>query len=208
MPSRIPPSLALLLGLGRLLSAHAQTPVLAGKDPAPRPFQTAYLRAGIGACYDVNKYYRCGRYSLEYAPMLSRKVGLATRVVGVRGAPSSGLETQVPHQNYQAGYFEQEVLYYPLGLGRRVRFAVGAGGFAGYYKKNGFEYIQATAGRVDGYKLASWQGGHAGWLGSLNLEVGLGASQRWLAGLKVTTQSGASGISRTDSYNLTWGRRF
>lgn len=175
--------------------------------PVTRPFQVAYLRVGLGTSYDINKYYRCARLSAEYAPMLNRRLGLSGRLVGVLGKPSDSFEKQVPNQNYKAAYVEQEVLFYPFGANKKVRFALGAGGFAGYYKKNGTSYISAVSGEVVDYGLATQQGVHAGYIGSLSLETALGQEQRWLVGVKSSIQNGIGGVSTLSTHGLTLGRR-
>ena len=172
----------------------------------------AYLRLGLGTTFDAQKYYRCARVWVEYAPMLTRRVGLAGRLAGVAGKPSASALygswiDQVPNQNYQAGYAEGEVLFYPFGNDKRVRFALGAGGFAGYYKKNDLDFVNVVDNRVVDYRLASQQGIHAGYLGSLNLEVALGSEQHWLVGLKATLQKGVGGVTDVPSESLTLGRR-
>ncbi|MBF9143498.1 hypothetical protein [Hymenobacter properus] len=88
-------------------------------------------------------------------------------------------------------------------------FAVGAGGFGGYYKHNGFSFFgnYPDAPYVR-YSLASREGMHAGLLGSLNLEVGLGATQRWRVGGKVMKETGLGGVTSFTSHNLTLARRF
>lgn len=178
-----------------------------------RPFQVAYLRLGVGTTFDAFKAYRCTRLALEYAPMLTRKVGLAGRLVGVAGKPSDSGPYgpwiyQLPNQNYKSGHAEAEVLFYPFGNAKRVRFAVGAGGFAGYYKLNGFGFANLLDGRVIDYQLSSHQGFYGGYLGSLNLDVALGPQQRWLVGLRVAQQKGAGGITDLPSETLTLARRF
>jgi hypothetical protein len=187
------------------INAQAQT--AAAEIPATRPFQVAYLRVGLGTSYDIDKYYRCARFSVEYAPMLNRRLGLSGRLVGVLGKPSSSFEKQVPKQNYKAAYVEQEVLFYPFGAEKKVRFALGAGGFAGYYKKNTTSYISGVSGKVVDYGLATQQGVHAGYIGSLSLETALGQEQRWAVGVKSTIQNGIGGVSTLKTHSLTVGRR-
>ncbi|GAB2785087.1 hypothetical protein GCM10027175_24630 [Hymenobacter latericoloratus] len=172
------------------------------------PARPAYLRLGLGSAYDIDGYYRSARLTLEYAPTLNRHLGLASRVVGVLGKPSgSSLEAQLPNQKYKAAYLEQEIIYYPLGTDKRVLFGVGAGGFAGYYRKNGFTYLQATDGRVTDYQLNSRQGLHAGYLLTASLEVALGQQKRWLLGAKSTLRNGIEGNTTTSTHSLTLGRR-
>ncbi|WP_022826334.1 hypothetical protein [Hymenobacter norwichensis] len=144
---------------------------------------------------------------MEYAPLLSRRLGLAGRLVGVIGKPTSDFEKQLPQQNYKAAYVEQEVLFYPFGSEKRVRFALGAGGFAGYYKRNSFDYVSGVSGQVTDYKLASQDGVHAGYLGSLSVEAGLGSQQRWQVGVKSTIQNGIEGVSTLRTHSLTLARR-
>ncbi|MFD1468016.1 hypothetical protein ACFQ48_07245 [Hymenobacter caeli] len=209
---------ALLAALGHAPGAQAQveraTPQEAiAPTPAPaRPFQVAYLRLGLGTTFDAAKFYRCTRLAVEYAPMLTRQVGLAGRLVGVAGKPAAtGLYgpwvDQLPNQNYRASHAEGEVLFYPFGNAKRVRFAVGAGGFAGYYKKNDFDFVNVVEGRVVDYRLASYQGFYGGYLGSINLDVALGQQQRWLVGLKIAQQKGTGGVTDVPSETLTLARR-
>lgn len=186
---------------------NAQAQMAADKVPATRPFQVAYLRVGFGTSYDIDKYYRCARLSAEYAPMLNRRLGLSGRLVGVLGKPSDSFEKQVPNQNYKAAYVEQEVLFYPFGADKKVRLALGAGGFAGYYKKNGTSYISAVSGKVVDYGLTTQQGVHAGYIGSLSLETTLGQEQSWAVGVKSTIQNGIGGVSTLKTHSLTVGRR-
>lgn len=124
------------------------------------------------------------------------------------GAPTQGLESQVPHQNYRAGYAEAEGRWYPWGNQRRLTLALGAGGFAGYYRHNGYDYFQGVDDRLVEYRLASEQGFHAGVLGSVNAEVGLGAAQRWRAGLQALKETGRGGVTSFTTYSLTLTRRF
>ena len=190
-------------------AAFAQAvPAPTASPAASRPFQTAYLRIGVGATHDITGYYRSARLSAEYAPMLTRRLGLAGRLVGVLGKPTGeGLNAQAPNQNYRAAYVEEEALFYPLGIGHRVNFGVGAGGFAGYYWLNTFDFLQGTSGQLTDYKLASRQGVHAGYLFSLNLDVALDADKRWLVGLKSTLQNGIGGQTNFATHNLTFARR-
>lgn len=146
---------------------------------AARPFQVAYLRFGLGTTFDANKSYRCTRLAMEYAPMLTRHLGMAGRLVGVAGTPMDGGALgpwiyQLPNQNYKSGHAEGEVLFYPFGNTKRVRFALGAGGFAGYYKDNGFSFVNLLDGHIIDCRLLSHQGSYGGYLASLNLDVALG----------------------------------
>jgi hypothetical protein len=168
----------------------------------------AYVRLSLGMVYDINMYYRCARLSAEYAPMLTRHLGLASRLVGVGGHPS-GLENKVPNQNYKAAYVEQEVTFYPVGGAgdTRVRFGVGAGGFAGYYQKNTFDFFNAVGGEIKDYALTERHGFHGGYLYSANLEVALNADRRWLVGARAARQSGIGGITTQPAYTLTLARR-
>ena len=184
--------------------AQATTPAPAAV-PAPR--KPSYLRLGLGTTYDFAGYYRCTRVSAEWAPMLTRRLGLASRLVGVAGKPDDSYERQAPHQNYKAAHVEQEAIFYPFGADKRIVFGVGGGGFVGYYKKNSFDYLQFTDGKLVDYRLASWEGTHAGYLLSLNLEVALGAERRWRVGLKSTLQNGINGNTTSPSSNLTLARR-
>jgi hypothetical protein len=206
------PILALLGALGQATSAHAQAeyarPQVATRfAPPPEPFRMAYLRVGVGSTSDALNSYRCTRLAVEYAPMLTTHLGLASRLVGVGGKPSNWLETQAPNQNYKAAYLEQEALFYPLGNNRRVQFAVGAGGFAGYYRKNSVSWMEAVEGQLTNYQLASYQGVHAGYLGSLNLGVALGQQQHWQLGFKSTIQNGTAGTATLFTNSFTIGRR-
>ncbi|AIZ64002.1 hypothetical protein PK28_10440 [Hymenobacter sp. DG25B] len=184
-------------------AAQAQT-APAGEAPTGKP---AFLRLGLGTTYDIEGYYRSARVSVEYAPMLTRKIGLASRVVGIGGKPTSGMETQLPNQNYKAGYLEQEVVFYPFGNSQRLNLGIGAGGFAGFYRLNGFNNFTAESGKVTDYTLERKQGFHGGYLLSLNLDVALGQEQRWRVGTKATLQNGALGNRHSSTYSLTLARR-
>ncbi|MBW3128378.1 hypothetical protein [Hymenobacter profundi] len=177
--------------------------MLAQTAPATKP---SYLRLGVGTAYDMSGYYRCTRLSLEYAPTLSRHFGAAGRVVGVFGKPDNKLERQLPNQDYKAGFVEAEGIYYPFGTDKRVLFGIGAGGFAGYYQKDSYSYLQATSGQVNAYELYSYRGPYAGGLLSLNLDAAVGARQLYRVGAKATVQNGING-GRTSTYNLTLARR-
>jgi hypothetical protein len=207
-----------LVALSHAPGAQAQaehaTPLEATPTaPAPaRPFQVAYLRFGLGTTFDAYKTYRCTRLAVEYAPMLTPHLGLAGRLVGVAGTPSDGGPYgpwihQLPNQNYKSGHAEAEVLLYPFGSAKRVRFALGAGGFAGYYKLNGFSSASLLDGNVVAYRLLSEQKVYGGYLGSLNLDVALGPQQRWLVGLRVAQQKGTGGVTDVPSETLTLARR-
>ena len=168
----------LMVVLSQATEAQAQVERAAPPaEPAPKgPFQTAYLRLNVGTTFDALKYYRCARVAVEYAPMLTRHVGLAGRLAGVAGTPSASnlygtWIDQMPNQNYKAGYAEAEALYYPFGNQKRVRFAVGAGGFVGYrlnswtklkYFENGNTYKDKDYGN---YGLNDWQYGLQGVIG-------------------------------------------
>ena len=113
----------------------------------------------------------------------------------------------MPNQNYRAGFVEAEGLLYPFGNMRRVRFALGLGGYAGYYKLNAISSANVVAQQVVVYELATEQGGAVGYLGSLNVEVALGKQRRWLVGLKVTRQQGLGGITNRPGQSLTIARQ-
>ena len=211
--------LTLLLVAGHLPRAAAQeavpcAPVRAANASAPvRPFQVAYLRASLGVTSTLGWEYRCPRLAVEYAPMLTRHLGLAGRLVGVAGHPTASTPLygswieQVPNQNYRAGFVEAEGLLYPFGNMRRVRFALGLGGYAGYYKLNAISSANVVAQQVVVYELATEQGGAVGYLGSLNVEVALGKQRRWLMGLKATRQKGIGGITNLPGQSLTIARQ-
>ena len=207
--------LTLLLVAGHLPKAAAQeaaprAPARAANASAPvRPFQVAYLRASLGVTSTLGWEYRCPRLAVEYAPMLTRHPGLAGRPVGVAGHPTASTPLygswveQVPNQNYRAGFVEAEGLLYPFGNMRRVRFALGLGGYAGYYKLNAISSANVVAQQVVVYELATEQGGAVGYLGSLNVEVALGKQRRWLVGLKATRQKGLGGLTNLPGQSLT-----
>lgn len=209
-------SLTLLLAAGCATSACAQDRVL----PTPsvvtdqaRPFQVAYLRASVGVSPTLGWEYRCPRVALEYAPMLTRHLGLAGRLAGVAGQPTASTPLygawikDVPNQNYRAGFVEAEGLLYPFGNTRRVRFALGAGGFAGYYKLNTISSATVVDNKIVAYELATRQGACAGYLASLNVEVALGKQRVWLLGLKATRQKGLGGITNLPGQSLTLARQ-
>ena len=209
-------SLALLLAVGPLANADAQD--IAPREPVraastspsfPRPFQVAYLRASLGVTSTLGWEYRCPRLAVEYAPMLTRHIGLAGRLVGVAGHPTAATPLygpwieKIPNQNYRAGFLEAEGLVYPFGNTRRVRFALGAGGYAGYYQLNAISSANVVGQQVVAYELATQQGGAVGYLGSLNVEVALGKQRVWLVGLKATRQKGLAGITNLPGQSLT-----
>ena len=211
--------LTLLLVAGHLPKAAAQeaAPNASGRaanaSVPVRPFQVAYLRASLGVTSTLGWEYRCPRLAVEYAPMLTRHLGLAGRLVGVAGHPTASTPLygnwieQVPNQNYRAGFVEAEGLFYPFGNTRRVRFAIGLGGYAGYYKLNAISSANVVAQQVVAYELTTEQGGAVGYLGSLNVEVALGKQRRWLVGLKVTRQKGLGGITNLPGQSLTIARQ-
>lgn len=186
------------------LTGAAQVAPVPAAAPAPRP---AFLRVGLGPAYDIDNYYRCARLTAEYVPMLTRHLGLASRVAAVVGRPpGNSLEAQLPRQNYRAVYLEQEAVFYPLGTDKRVLLGLGGGGFVGYYRKNTFDFLQGNSGQVTDFRLTSRGGIHAGYLFSLSVEVGLGQQQRWLLGAKSTFRNGIGG-NTTATHSLTIGRR-
>lgn len=211
--------LTLLLIAGHLPKVAAQeaapsAPGRAANASAPvRPFQVVYLRASLGVTSTLGWEYRCPRLAVEYAPMLKRHLGLAGRLVGVAGHPTASTPLygswieQVPNQNYRAGFVEAEGLLYPFGNTQRVRFALGLGGYAGYYKLNAISSANVVAQQVVAYELATEQGGAVGYIGSLNVEVALGKQRRWLVGLKATRQKGLGGITNLPGQSLTIARQ-
>jgi hypothetical protein len=209
-------SLTLLLAVGSATSAHAQDRVLPAPSVASahvRPFQVAYLRASIGLNPTISWEYRCPRIAVEYAPMLTRHLGLVGRLAGSAGQPSASTGLygswikDIPNQNYRAGFFEAEGLVYPFGNTHRVRFALGAGGFAGYDKLNTISSANVVDNKVVAYELGTRQGVSAGYLGSLNVEVALGKQRVWLLGLKATRQKGLGGITNLPGQSLTIARQ-
>ena len=188
-----------------VLTWAAQKPSAA----APVPGRVSYFRLGVGRTEGAGVYYDCARLSLEYVTLAGRHWGAGGRLVGIAGAPWEGTQSQIPNQNYKAGYAEAEGFWYPFGNNQRVTVAVGAGGFAGYYRNNSYSsignYPDAPYLR---YILASHEGMHAGLLGSLNLEVGLGTTQRWRVGGKVMKETGLGGVTTFTSHSLTLARRF
>ncbi|MDO7853136.1 hypothetical protein [Hymenobacter convexus] len=210
-----------LVALALPVAGHAQTTTAAPASaalaettalPAPAadaPSHPAFLRMGVGRTEAAGPTYHCLRVAVEYTRLLCRHWGASGRLVGIGGQPQEGMASQLPNQNYRAGYAEAEALWYPFGNARRVLFAVGAGGFAGYYQHNGYSFVgnYAEAPYLR-YSLATWQGAHAGLLGSLNLEVGLGTTQRWRVGGKVMKETGLGGVTAFTSHSLTLARRF
>jgi hypothetical protein len=206
----------LLLAAGHAPGAAAQATALQSPTDTPRParpFEVAYLRASVGVTSTLGWEYRCPRLALEYAPMLTRHIGLAGRLVGVAGSPNKNTPLygswieQIPNQNYRAGFFEAEGLVYPFGNTRRVRFALGIGGYGGYYKLNAISMANIVSNQVVAYELATQQGGTVGYLGSLNVEVALGKQRVWLLGLKATRQKGLHGITNLPGQSLTLARQ-
>ena len=100
--------LTLLFAVGGATSACAQDRVLATPSVAAdhvRPFQVAYLRASVGLNPTIGWEYRCPRVAVEYAPMLTRHLGLAGRLAGSAGQPSASTGLygswikDIPNQN-------------------------------------------------------------------------------------------------------------
>jgi len=210
----LPISLALLVGCWTPTQAQTSADTTAtprARRPAKRP---RYLRLSLGTIPDTYWTYSCLKVGLEYAPMLTRHVGVAGRLVGISGHPTSSDPAygpwinQVPNQNCRAGYAEVEALFYPIGVSHRVRFAVGLGGFAGYYRNNAYTSAIIVAGHAQWYELATYQGSLVGYLGSLNMEVALGQQRRWALGVKLTRQKGGGGITNLPGQSLTLARQF
>jgi hypothetical protein len=207
-------SLALLAGCWTPTQAQTSadsttTPRATKKATRPR-----YLRLSVGTIPDTYWTYRCLKVGIEYAPMLTKHLGVAGRLVGLAGHPTSSDPAygpwidQVPNQNCRAAYAEAEALYYPIGVSHRVRFAVGLGGFAGYYRNNAYTSGLIVAGQANWFELATYQGSLVGYLGSLNLEVALGQQRRWALGAKLTRQKGGGGITNLPGQSLTLARQF
>ena len=203
--------LSLVLACGGGPAAWAQT---APATPATAPARPAFLRFSVGTMPTLNWDYTCPRLAIEYAPMLTRHLGVAARLAGVAGRPSASSGpnapwiTDVPSQNYRAGFVEAEGLLYPFGVAHRVRFAVGAGGYVSQYKLNSISSVEVSSNRVVRYELATYEGTRAGYLFSLNLEVALGQQRAWLLGLKATRQQGLGGITNLPGHSLTLARQF
>ena len=212
----------LLLITGVTASAHAQAVTRYAPSVAqPSSARVAYLRASLGTTYTLGWEYRCARLGLEYAPMLTKHIGVAGRLVGVAGHPTAATAlygpwiADVPNQNYRAGFVEVEGLYYPFGIAHRVRFALGLGGFTGYYRLNTLNSARVVSNEVQTYELATRQGAATGYLGSLNVEVALGKERRWLLGFKATRQQGegaslthwSRGITNLPGQSLTLARQ-
>jgi hypothetical protein len=125
----------------------------------------------------------------------------------VFGKPTSQFERQAPNQNYKAGYVEQEAIFYPFGTDKKVLFGVGGGGFLGYYKKNTYSSLSAVSGKLTDYQLATHEGFYGGYLLSLNLDVAVGAAQRWRVGLRSSVQNGTGGNTTSPTHSLTIARR-
>ncbi|OUJ73015.1 hypothetical protein BXP70_14295 [Hymenobacter crusticola] len=123
------------------------------------------------------------------------------------GKPTNRFERQVPHQEYKAGYLEQEAVFYPFGADKKVLFGVGAGGFLGYYKKSTYSYLSLVSGKLTDYQLAAYEGFHGGYLLSLNLDVAVGTAQRWRVGLRSSVQNGTGGNTTSPTHSLTIARR-
>ena len=172
-----------------------------------------YVRLQVGTTPTITWHYPCLRLGLEYAPMLTRHLGLAGRLVGVAGQPtgSSGPYgpwiKQVPNQNYRAGFVEAEALLYPFGINHRVRFALGLGGFTGFFKQNAFSFVNVVDNQVRDYALSSYGGNVTGYQGSLNLEVALGKQRVWAVGVKLLRQKGYSGITNLPGQSFTLARQ-
>ena len=202
--------LSIALAVGSYSAAGAQA-LPSSPAPVARP---TFLRLSLGTMPTLNWEYTCPRVALEYAPMLTRHLGVAARLAGVAGRPNdaSGPNapwiTQVPDQNYRAGLLEAEGLLYPLGVTHRVRFALGAGGYVARYKHNTVAGAEIVSGQVINYKTATYEGNRAGYLFSLNLEVALGQQRAWVLGLKAARQRGLSGITNLPVHSLTFARQF
>ncbi|QJX49013.1 hypothetical protein HMJ29_19705 [Hymenobacter taeanensis] len=110
--------------------------------------------------------------------------------------------------SYQAVNLEQEVYLYPFGNDKQVSFAIGGGGYVGYSSRYGAPatHIDWSTG-AETLDLDHEYGLHAGYLFSLNLDVALGSTQRWLVGGKTSFQNDTFGNSLA-SLQLKVGRRF
>lgn len=210
-----------LLTLASLLlpSTWSTTQAQVAPEPVPTPSRQVratlpqYLRLQVGTMPTLTWDYPCLRLGLEYAPLLTRHLGLAGRLIGVAGQPtgSSGPYgpwiKQVPNQNYRAGFVEAEALLYPLGVNHRVRFALGLGGFTGFFRQNAFSFVNVVDNQVRDYALASYGGNVTGYQGSLNLEVALGKQRVWAVGVKLLRQKGYGGITDLPRQSLTLARQ-
>ncbi|OUJ73016.1 hypothetical protein BXP70_14300 [Hymenobacter crusticola] len=173
-------------------------------EPAPEPID---LRLSLGTTYDGEGAYRCTRVALEFAPAISKNLGTVIRLASVVGRPNSLLERQAPNQNYKSAYLEQESVFYPFGIHKRIRLGIGVGGFVGYYEKNTYAYLKAVAGKLTDYSLVSREGMHAGLVGSLNLDVAIDAAQRWHFGIKSAVENGIGSNRISPAHSLTVARR-
>ena len=123
-----------MTGLALLAGCWTPTQAQTSADSTTTPSATKkatrprYLRLSVGTIPDTYWTYRCLKVGIEYAPMLTKHLGVAGRLVGLAGHPTSSDPAygpwidQVPNQNCRAAYAEAEALYRAL---RRTYQALG-----------------------------------------------------------------------------------
>ena len=202
------------IGFTAVFGLFAAT-VLAQEAP-PR----AGLQLGIGSAAVGTGDYTALKAHLEYTRLLGRHLGTGTRLAFVGGSRESfntvynpdrpGNEgVTVPYaMSYEAINLEQEFYLYPFGNDKRVLFAVGGGGYAGYSNRYGAPSTRLNTTTGATFLTLDHQNGlHAGYLFSLNLDVAVDPARKWLVGGKAMFQNDTFGNSLT-TLQLKVGRRF
>lgn len=201
----------LLLLTGTLLVTTAQA-----QDAPPR----SSLQVGIGSAGVGTGDYMALKTHFEYGRLLGRHLSTGTRLALVGGSQES-LNTvynpdrpgnegiNVPYtMSYQAVNLEQEFYLYPFGNDKRVLFALGGGGYAGYSSRYGAPSTRLNPATGATYLTLDQEDGlHAGYLFSLNLDVAVDPARRWLVGGKALFQNDTFGNSLA-TLQLKVGHRF
>lgn len=204
------------IGFTAVLGLFAATAL--AQDVPPR----AGLQLGIGSAGVGTGDYMALKAHLEYTRLLGRHLGTGTRLAFVGGSRESfstvyppeprqgGAGITVPYaMSYEAVNLEQEFYLYPFGNDKRVLFAVGGGGYAGYSNRYGApsNRLPDPSSYATVLALDHEKGLHAGYLFSLNLDVAVDPARNWLVGGKALFQNDTFGNSLA-TLQLKVGRRF
>lgn len=188
------------------------------QDAPPR----SGLQLGIGSAGVGTGDYMALKAHLEYTRLLGRHLGTGTRLAFVGGSREDistvyppeprqgGAGINVPYAlTYQAVNLEQEFYLYPFGNDKRVLFAVGGGGYAGYSNRYGApsNRLPDPSSYATVLSLDHQNGLHAGYLFSLNLDVAVDPARKWLVGGKAMFQNDTFGNSLA-TLQLKVARRF
>ncbi|WBA43468.1 hypothetical protein [Hymenobacter canadensis] len=199
-----------------LIASTLLATVAQAQDAPPR----GSLQLGIGSAGVGTGDYMALKAHLEYARLLGRHLSTGTRLAFVGGSresfntvynpdrPSNEGVTVPYAMSYQAINLEQEFYLYPFGNDRRVLFAVGGGGYAGYSSRYGAPStrLNPTTGTTF-LALDQENGLHAGYLFSFNLDVAVDPARKWLVGGKALFQNDTFGNSLA-TLQLKVGRHF